>query len=187
MPNEYKLNSHENLYNSASNVNSIGPTFPPVEPFVLPTGSTGATGLTGTTGPTGTTGLTGTTGPTGPLSPSYGNFWNSYGALVNVGDYIPFYFTGPSTGGVTLSNLTTINIAQAGDYRVSFIIQIETFRSPISVSPIVSIFSNNNHLPNKQGTFAITVEDKNLLPRFQLTGEAVISVPSNSTIQLFNL
>nr|WP_277998048.1 collagen-like protein [Bacillus cereus] len=47
----------------------VGPTLPPVPPFILPTGptgSTGSTGDTGFTGPTGPTGDTGFTGPTGP-------------------------------------------------------------------------------------------------------------------------
>ncbi|SDL43345.1 exosporium leader peptide [Bacillus toyonensis] len=55
----------KDLHGAAINPNLIGPTFPPIPSFTLPTGLIGTTGVTGPTGPTGETGI-GSTGPTGP-------------------------------------------------------------------------------------------------------------------------
>ncbi|MEW9597757.1 exosporium leader peptide-containing protein [Bacillus toyonensis] len=62
------MSEEKDLHGAAINPNLIGPTFPPIPSFTLPTGPTGATGPTGIgiTGPTGPTGETGITGPTGP-------------------------------------------------------------------------------------------------------------------------
>lgn len=175
------------LSSAALNSGSIGPTLPPAQPFQLPTGPTGSTGPTGNTGPTGSTGPTGDTGPTGAFSFAYGYFWQTDFITIPFGDSFPFNQTGPIAGGVSLLNPTTISIAQAGDYRVSFISLINTVLNPVFPHiPVISVFLNNSPIPNAQADFGFEITDSADIGCYQLNGEVILSIPSNSILQLRN-
>ncbi|MGN5653495.1 exosporium leader peptide-containing protein [Bacillus sp. Brlt_9] len=157
------------------------------------TGSTGFTGPTGDAGPTGSTGSTGFTGPTGDTGPTgafslaYGYFWQTDFITVPFGDSFPFNQTGPIAGGVSLLNPTTISIVQAGDYRVSFISSINTVLNPVFPhSPVISVFLNNSPIPNTQANFGFLLSDSTNTGCYQLSGEVILSIPSNSILQLQN-
>jgi len=90
-------------------------------------------------------------------------------------------------GGVSLLNPTTINITQPGDYRVSFISSINlTVPLTFPYQPVISILLNNNLIPNFKATFSILIQDLEDVDCDQLTGETILSIPANSTIQLIN-
>ncbi|EEL99652.1 hypothetical protein bmyco0001_19100 [Bacillus mycoides DSM 2048] len=56
-------------------------------------------------------------------------------------------------GGISLLNPTTINITQAGDYRISFISSINlTVALSFPYSPTISILLNNSLIPNFKAT-----------------------------------
>ncbi|HGH7176292.1 TPA: exosporium leader peptide-containing protein [Bacillus wiedmannii] len=160
------------------------------------TGFTGSTGLTGVTGPTGDTGPTGATGPTGntgltgstgAFSFAYGYFWQTDFITVPFGNSFPFNQTGPIAGGISLLNPTTISIVQAGDYRISFISSINTVLNPIFPhSPVISIVLNNSPIPNAQTNFGFLLLDSADTGCYQLNGEVILSIPSNSILQLRN-
>ncbi|MEK4604750.1 exosporium leader peptide-containing protein [Bacillus sp. FSL L8-0099] len=160
---------------AAINPNLVGPTLPPVPPFTLPTG------------PTGSTGLTGPTGPTGSLSVAYGTFWQT--EIITVPFESPFSFdqADPMVGGISLLNPTTINITQAGDYRISFISSINlTVALSFPYSPTISILLNNSLIPNFKATFGLSILDSEDVDCAQLIGDTILSVPANSTLQLIN-
>ena len=189
----------EFLSSAAINPNLVGPTLPPVPPFTLPTGPTVSTRPTGParpTGPTGTTGTAGTAGPAGPAGPTgttgalsvaYGHFWQT--DIITVPFESPFSFdqAGPMVGGISLLNPTTISITQPGDYRVSFISSINlTVALVFPYSPTISILLNNSLIPNFKATFGLLIQDLEDVDCDQLTGETILSIPANSTLQLIN-
>ncbi|MGY1461842.1 exosporium leader peptide-containing protein [Bacillus toyonensis] len=152
-----------------------------------PTGSTGPTGDTGPTGSTGPTGDTGPTGSTGTFSLAYGYFWQTDFITVSFGNSFPFNQTGPIAGGVSLLNPTTITIVQAGVYRVSFISSINTVLNPVFPhTPVISLFLNNSPIPNAQANFGFQILDSADTGCYQLNGEVILSIPSNSILQLRN-
>ncbi|MDA2701372.1 exosporium leader peptide-containing protein [Bacillus cereus] len=156
----------ELLYNAALAPNLIGPTLPPIPTFTLPTGPTGVTGT---------------------LSVAYGNFWQTEIITVPFGDPFSFNQVGPIVGGVSLLNPTTISISQTGDYRVSFISSINVTSNPVFPhEPIISIFLNNNPIPNAQASFNIVIRDSQDIGCPQLSGEVILSIPANSILQLRN-
>ncbi|QWI60271.1 exosporium leader peptide-containing protein [Bacillus mycoides] len=122
----------EFLSSTSINPNLVGPTLPPVPPFTLPTGPTG---------------------PTGSLSVAYGTFWQT--EIITVPFESPFSFNqaDPMVVGISLLNPTTINITQAGDYRISFISSINlTVALSFPYSPTISILLNNSLIPNFKAT-----------------------------------
>lgn len=121
--------------------------------------------------------------------PSYGNFWQTDFLRVPFANPFSFNNTGPTAGGVALLNPNTVKIMKSGDYRVSYIVSINTVGNPVFPHiPVVSVFLNDSIIPiaNAQATFAIQLNNSTELGCFQLVGEAIISVPANSTLQLKN-
>ncbi|WP_439022626.1 exosporium leader peptide-containing protein [Bacillus thuringiensis] len=168
-----------------------GPTGPTGIGTPGPTGPTGPTGIgiPGPTGPTGPTGIgiPGPTGPTGTLSVAYGHFWQSDFIGVIFGEPFSFNQGGLIAGGVSLLNPTTVSITQAGVYRISFIATIAILETDSFPSaPNISIFLNDNPIPNAQATFGLTLLNQEAAGCHQLTGECLLLVPANSTIQLKN-
>ncbi|HDR7783244.1 MULTISPECIES: exosporium leader peptide-containing protein [Bacillus] len=156
----------EFLSSTSINPNLVGPTLPPVPPFTLPTGPTG---------------------PTGSLSVAYGTFWQT--EIITVPFESPFSFNqaDPMVGGISLLNPTTINIKQAGDYRISFISSINlTVALSFPYSPTISILLNNSLIPNFKATFGLSILDPEDVDCAQLIGDTILSVPANSTLQLIN-
>lgn len=122
-----------------------------------------------------------------PIATAYGNFWQTNFITVPFGVSFPFNQTGPIAGGISLLSPTTIGIKQAGDYRVSFISSINVTLNPVFPhEPVISIFLNNKPLPNVQADFSILIRDTESIGCHQLTGEAIISVPANSILELKN-
>ncbi|MGF9859857.1 hypothetical protein ABEX55_22865 [Priestia endophytica] len=116
-------------------------------------------------------------------TPSYGNFWQSGNAGVASNGPIPFNQTGPTAGGISLLTPDTINITEAGDYEVSYIV---TIIPPPNLTKL-SVFLNNVEVPNFQTTFTTLFEDTGiLLEAYQVSGTAIISIPANSTLELRN-
>lgn len=52
--------------------------------------------------------------------------------------------------------------------------------------PVISIFLNSKPIPNVQANFSILIRDTESIGCYQLTGEAIISVPANSILELRN-
>ncbi|GGE56162.1 preprotein translocase [Priestia taiwanensis] len=125
----------------------------------------------------------------GCFRPAYGTFWKTEFVTVPFASAFPFNQTGPTAGGVCLSttNPTLVHVTKAGDYRVSFISTINTTQNPVFPNiPIISIFLNGARLANAQGEFALQINDPDETGCHQLSGETIISIPANSTIQLVN-
>ena len=92
------------------------------------TGATGATGLPGDIGATGATGLagitgaTGLTGATGTISPSYAYIFNTGAQSVATEADVTFDSNESLVGFTHTPNTATINVENAGDYAVIFIV-----------------------------------------------------------------
>ena len=52
--------------------------------------------------------------------------------------------------------------------------------------PVISIFLNNNPIPNAQASFNILIRDSEDIGCHQLSGEVILSIPANSILQLRN-
>ncbi|MCR8964591.1 collagen-like protein, partial [Brevibacillus halotolerans] len=158
----------------------IGPTGP--------TGDIGPTGPTGDTGPTGPTGPTGDTGPTGPagvFSPSYGFFELSKTMLISSNEAIPFDITGPSHGGISQSDATTISVTQGGDYSICFLVTVNPISALQPDYIEVGLTINNKEIPGfKTSTVTANTDSTGTI---QISREAIVTIPSNSTLQLRNL
>ncbi|PGV59440.1 exosporium leader peptide [Bacillus cereus] len=129
----------------------------------------------------------GPTGSTGTHSVAYGHSWQTDFITVSFEDPFSFNQAGPTVGGISLLNPTTINITQAGDYRVSFISSINALAaSSFPYGPTISILLNNNPIPNAKATFGLFISDAKDLDCSQLAGETILSIPANSTLQLIN-
>jgi hypothetical protein len=119
--------------------------------------------------------------------PAYGTFWQTQFITVPFAEAFPFNNTGRTAGGVLLLDPSTIRITQTGDYRVSFISTINTTLNPVFPHiPVISLRLNDAPLPNAQDDFGIQINNPNDLGCHQLTGETIIFIPANSTLQLIN-
>jgi len=117
---------------------------------------------------------------------SYGNFWQNTFVSIPNGQAIPFNNSGPSGGGIALLNPTTISIPRAGDYEINYVVTV-TPADPIPEEQQVSAFLNGVIVPNFQSSFGIRFSDPDdVASCFQITGTAIISIPTNSTLQLRN-
>lgn len=119
--------------------------------------------------------------------PSYANFWQTEFITVPFGSPFSFNQSGPHSGGVFLSDPSTIGIDVAGDYRVSYILSINTSQNPVFPHiPVVALFLNNSStpIPNTQTSFGVQIAAGSGC--FQLVGEAIISIPARSSLQLKN-
>jgi hypothetical protein len=126
--------------------------------------------------------------PVVPTStPAYGTFWQTEFITVPFTEAFPFSNTGLTVGGVTLSDPSTIRITQAGSYRVSFISSINTTVNPVFPHiPVISFRLNGAPLANSQGNFGIQIDNPTNLGCSQLSGEILVFIPANSTLQLIN-
>jgi len=131
--------------------------------------------------------------------PAYGNFWSTEFQTVAFGAPFSFNFTGPTAGGVTLVDPTTINVAMGGDYLVSYTITINTTIIANSLPvppepgslyiPVANVTINGVPVPNaqiafgEQFQFTPGVNDNSC---FQLHGEAILTITDNATVQLVN-
>ncbi|MFD2878668.1 collagen-like protein [Paenibacillus rhizoplanae] len=86
------------------------------------TGATGVTGVTGATGATGATGLTGVTGATGALASSYAYIFNTAAQTVATEADVTFDSNESLVGFSHTPNTAQINVENAGDYAVIFIV-----------------------------------------------------------------
>jgi len=122
------------------------------------TGATGATASTGATGPTGATGVgaTGPAGPTGVLAFGYASVTGGTGApfalpgLSGSAD-IPLSSYSVLSSGITKSSPTTFTVANAGTYRISYLLLTNGTASggvttwvTISGSPRIELADYNN-------------------------------------------
>ncbi|MES5893446.1 exosporium leader peptide-containing protein [Bacillus cereus group sp. RP43] len=142
----------EFLSGSAFDPNLLGPTLPPIPPFILPTGPTGPTGatgpmgITGVTGPTGATGptgITGVTGPTGATGPTgvtggsiivYGALYDRSNTLrtANIGQKVVFQDLGPSLGtNLNLLN-NSIQVLNGGIYEINMNLTARVFNRDLT-------------------------------------------------------
>ncbi|ERM20055.1 collagen-like triple helix repeat-containing protein, partial [Brevibacillus laterosporus] len=145
----------------------------------------GPTGPTGDTGPTGPTGDTGPTGPAGVFSPSYGFFELSKTMLISSNEAIPFDITGPSHGGISQSDATTIRVTQGGDYSICFLVTVNPIRALQPDYIEVGLTINNKEIPGfKTSTVTANTDSTGTI---QISREAIVTIPSNSTLQLRNL
>ncbi|HEY6330183.1 MAG TPA: collagen-like protein [Blastocatellia bacterium] len=141
-----------------------------------PTGPTGVTGSTGATGPTGNTGATGVTGNTGatgatgpPLTTEDAYLYSTTTQVVPLGGALVFNIIGLTTGDISVSlPSNTIILGVAGDYKVTF-----------------TLFGATT------GTWAVSVNGTLVAPTYtfpsgQGTGEALLSIPAGSTLQVVN-
>jgi hypothetical protein len=126
--------------------------------------------------------------PVSPVPrPSYGNFWRNLGIVsIAGGTALPFNNTGPTAGGISLANSTTINIANPGDYFISYVVTILLTAPQIAGSAVGVFLNGNNEVPNMQTRFGIVVRDPDVSDCLQISGEAIVSIPANSTLQLRN-
>ncbi|MED2980485.1 exosporium leader peptide [Bacillus thuringiensis] len=166
-------NSDKDLRTTSVDANVIGPTFASIPPVKLPTGPTGDTGPPGVTGPTGL-----------PIL-AYGYFWQTEILTVSFQDFFSFNHLGPTAGGVSLANPTAISISQSGDYRISFIATIN-ISGLFPQIPIISLTLNNSPILNSQSDFGIQVNNSASTGCYELCGELILAIPSNSTLQLRN-
>ncbi|MBS5824503.1 MAG: collagen-like protein, partial [Clostridium argentinense] len=164
----------------------IGPTGPTGEIGPTgPTGEMGPTGPTGEIGPTGEMGPTGPTGPTGEIGPANG--LNSFGYVYNTGDQainiallqppqpIDFNNTGPLSAGITHPTADTINVTNAGEYEINFVVY---FTATLALAGTFQIQINGTAVPG--GVFTET-----LSTGLQVyTGSVIATVPANANIQL---
>ncbi|PGO56270.1 exosporium leader peptide, partial [Bacillus cereus] len=139
----------------------------------------------GATGPTGVTGDVGPTGPTGLPVLAYGYFWQTEILTVSFQDFFSFNHLGPTAGGISLSNPTTISITQAGDYHISFIATIN-INGLFPQIPIISLMLNNSPIINSQSDFGIQVNNSTSTGCYELCGELILAISSNSILQLRN-
>ncbi|MFZ5953471.1 MAG: BclA C-terminal domain-containing protein [Candidatus Dependentiae bacterium] len=159
------------------------------------TGNTGPNGFTGFTGPTGSIGALGATGNTGANNTLTGFSGNSGPLLGAAASYGYFYTTGAASGvsgtilanspaafqgalpavtpGVTLNGGgTSITVANAGLYKISYIVQ--------GMAP--SVFGIRvNGVVDQTSIFAQASANA------QDYGEAIISIPAGATVELINL
>lgn len=125
-----------------------------------------------------------TSPPVPGFLPAYGNFWLTVGGItIPINNPIPFNQTGPTTGGVSLVDPTTIRIAQGGDYFISYVVTVNLLASG-SRDAALSLFLNGDIVPNLQTTFAINGDNEDVC--LQISGQAILSIPNNSTLQLVN-
>ena len=119
-------------------------------------------------------------------SPAYGNFWRTQNAQIQLNQAVPFTQTGPTAGGVSLLNPTTIRIQQAGDYYISYVLTV-LIDDPNNETDGVSAFLNNVEVANFQTKFQIrTVGADDVNSVLQISGIAIISVPANANLQIRN-
>src|SRR3954464_11861425 len=73
---------------------------------------------------------------------SYGTFWQSQFLTVPFNQPFSFNNTGPTAGGVSLLNPTTVSIVEPGDYRVTY--HVSYFGGTANPDiPVVSLRLNN--------------------------------------------
>lgn len=102
---------------------------------------------------------------------------------IPINNPIPFNQTGPTAGGVFLASPTTIRITQGGDYFVSYIVTANLGQSG-STDAVISLFLNTIRVPSLQTTFAVSGADDDIC--LQISGQAILSIPNNSILQLVN-
>jgi hypothetical protein len=119
-------------------------------------------------------------------APAYGNFWSSVFEVIPFGSPFTFNHSSSTAGGVSLVGTNTVSIVEAGDYRVSYIVTVDALNTPFPQVPVVSVFLNNVKVPNTQTTFGLVNPDPQDTGCYELVGEAIITVPANSTLQLRN-
>jgi Collagen triple helix repeat (20 copies) len=160
-----------------------------------PRGPQGASGAQGPQGPQGILGPQGIQGEQGPqgdpgvFSPAYRNFWR-VGEILSIADDGTLPFTNDSTaqaGGITRVG-DTITIPIAGDYFISYVVTVLFPNAQGLNVPSVSVFLGPpfTEVPNMQTRFALvsnTLDGNNCL---QLSGEAIITIPAGSQLQLRN-
>lgn len=118
---------------------------------------------------------------------AYGTFWQSGFITVPVNEPFVFNHTGPSAGGVSLLNPTTVSIAEPGNYRVTYNISYNLTQSNINPDdPTVSLLLNNSAIPNAQDDFGLLIRDNEFTGCTPIIGDVIISIPANSTLQLIN-
>ncbi|MGL5328633.1 MAG: hypothetical protein ACRDD7_05145 [Peptostreptococcaceae bacterium] len=119
--------------------------------------------------------------------PSYGAFWQSEFITVDINQAFPFNFTGPTTTDISLLNPTTIKVNKAGVYQIYYRVAVDvTMNSnPANfVDQRISLYVNNVQQPDTQGSFGILAPDiRSCVP---ISGQAIISIPANATLQLKN-
>jgi hypothetical protein len=118
---------------------------------------------------------------------AYGTFWQDNFLRVPINQPFAFNHTGPTAGGITLLNSTTIGIAEPGDYMISYYVSYNLTLSDVDPDdPTISLLLNNQPLPNAQDDFGILIRDNEFTGCTPIVGEVIVSIPANSTLQLIN-
>ncbi|MEG0501704.1 MAG: hypothetical protein RR915_06925 [Cellulosilyticaceae bacterium] len=119
--------------------------------------------------------------------PSYATFWQTAFVTVNLNAAFPFNFTGPATPDITLTNPTTITVAKAGVYQISYRVSISVASNSNPnnyVDQRISLYVNSVQQPNSQTGFGIYAPD--ITSCVPISGDAIIFIPANATLQLKN-
>lgn len=114
----------------------------------------------------------------------YANFWRRANYQLAVNDTIPFTFTGPTFGGITLLNPQTIRIQEGGDYFINYTVTV-LVDDPVNETDVLTVIVNNLQMQNAVfGIRTVGADDVNNV--LQITGTAIIPIPDNATLQLKN-
>lgn len=122
-----------------------------------------------------------------PAKPSYAAFWQTNFVTVNLNNAFPFNFTGPTTTDITLLPPSTIKVAKAGVYHISYrvAVSVASNSNPNNfVDQRISLYVNGVQQPNSQTSFGIYAPD--ITSCVPISGDAIISIPANASLQLKN-
>ncbi|MDO0941101.1 hypothetical protein QZ287_08415 [Brevibacillus laterosporus] len=119
------------------------------------------------------------------FSPAYGFFQLSKTMLISSNEAIPFDITGPSSGGISQADATTISITQGGDYSICFLVSVNPISALQPDYIEVGLTINNKEISDFK-TSAVT-SNTDSTGAIQISREAIVTIPSNSTLQLRNL
>ncbi|MED2997234.1 collagen-like protein, partial [Bacillus tropicus] len=153
-----------------------------------PTGDTGPTGVTGPTGDTGPTGMTGPTGDTGPtgLMLSADNIFVANGSdTITTASFDPLPMLSTITVNGTSLTLASpgVSILTAGTY---YIIAKCTIQAPATLVAAIALAINGSAIPNTSSLTAIPFPTLPIIGT-QIMTFAIVNVPSNSTITVYNI
>ena len=162
----------------------IGPTGPVgltgADGATGPSGPSGATGPIGPSGTDGAAGGTGATGPAGPAGSGLGAFGYVYelptliDATVLGGADVPFSNNGPLSGVTHTAGTTTITVPTAGQYRVSWYVNI-TFGG-LGSSFAVAV----------NGTVDASTNVNSIAPGGEVSGNSILSLAAGDVLTLRN-
>ncbi|MDZ5472336.1 exosporium leader peptide [Bacillus sp. 31A1R] len=124
-------------------------------------------------------------------TPAYGSFWSDEFQTVGFDRPFSFSFSGPTSGGVTLTDPNTILVENGGDYLVTYTV---TWNPQLPVdtnfyTPVINITINGIRVPNTQIRFGQQyqyVPGVNDFSCFELHGEAIIEIPDGTEVRLIN-